>query len=92
MIHWVYVLSAMSGPLGLGAWRYAPRAFLMLVGGLTKDPRRSKQCAEMLRLQRKDAKDLPSYLTEPLEDSELPCTTTTNLHQGCETVRYWTHD
>lgn len=62
MAHWVYILSAVSGPVGLAAWRYAPRAFLMIVGGLTKDPQRSKQCAEMLRLQRKDAKDLPSCL------------------------------
>jgi hypothetical protein len=64
MAHWVYIFSAASGPLGLAAWRYAPRAFLMLVGGLTKDPQRSKQCAEMLRLQRKDAKDIRSYLVD----------------------------
>jgi hypothetical protein len=63
MAHWEYILSAASGPLGFAVWRYAPRAFLMMIGGLTKDPQRSKQCAEMVRLSRKDAKDLPSYLT-----------------------------
>jgi hypothetical protein len=64
MPHWVYILSAVSSPLGLAAWRYAPRAFLMLVGGLTTDRQRSRQCAEMLRLAHKDAKDIPSYLTD----------------------------
>jgi hypothetical protein len=39
----------------------------MLVGGLTKNPQRSKQCAEMVRLSRKDAKELPSYLVESSE-------------------------
>jgi hypothetical protein len=74
MAHWVYIFSAVSGPLGLAAWRYAPRAFLMLAGGLTKDPQRSKQCAEMLRLQRKDAKDIRSYLVDspPQQPSQSP--------------------
>jgi hypothetical protein len=66
MAHWEYVVWAGSSPVGLVAiWRYAPRAFLMLVGGLTKDPQRSKQCAEMLRLQRKDASNIQSYLVDP---------------------------
>lgn len=69
MAHWEYILWAASGPAGFAAWRYAPRAFLMLVGGLTTNPQRSKQCAEMLRLQRKDAKDLPSYLVVASESS-----------------------
>jgi hypothetical protein len=64
MVHWVYIFSVVCGPLGVAAWRYAPRTFLMLVGGLTKDPKRSRQCAEMVRLSRKDAKDLPSYFTD----------------------------
>lgn len=64
MVHWVYLLLTVIGaPVGMVAWRYAPRAFLMLVGGLTKDPERSRQCAEMVRLSRKDAKELPSYLS-----------------------------
>jgi len=70
MAHWDYILWAAIGPTGLALWRYAPRAFLMLVGGLTKDPQRSKQCAEMLRLQRKDAKDLPSYLVSERRDNQ----------------------
>ena len=60
MAHWMIALSAASGPFGLAAWRYAPRAFLMLVGGLTKDPKRSEQCERMLALMRKDAKEILS--------------------------------
>jgi hypothetical protein len=70
MAHWEYILPAVSGPLGFAAWRYAPRAFLMMIGGLTKDPQRCKQCAEMVRLSRKDAKDLPSYLTAVSAEDE----------------------
>jgi hypothetical protein len=59
MAHWLYIVSA-SGPVGFVAWRYVPRAFLMVVGGLTKDPRRSEQCERMLILQRGDAKEILS--------------------------------
>jgi hypothetical protein len=78
MTHWVYILSAVGSSVLLAAWRYAPRAFLMVVGGLTKDPQRSKQCAEMLRLHHKDAKDISSYLidspgnSKPLASETLP--------------------
>ena len=69
MAHWVIILSAASGPFGLAAWRYAPRAFLMVVGGLTKDPQRSEQCERMLALTRKDAKEILSlkYTASPPE-------------------------
>jgi hypothetical protein len=85
MAHWVYILSAATGPLGLAAWRYAPRAFLMLMGGLTTNPQRSKQCAEMLRLQRKDAKDLQSYLVDAPEGS-LPSAATPPDQGGSSTT------
>jgi hypothetical protein len=65
MAHWQYILWGLGGPTGFAAaCRYVPRAFLMLMGGLTANPQRSKQCAEMVRLSRKDAKELPSYLVE----------------------------
>jgi hypothetical protein len=70
MAHWQYIVAALNGPVGFAAWRYAPRAFLMIVGGLTTDPQRSKQCAEMVRLSRKDAKDLPNYPLAPGEDGK----------------------
>src|SRR5262249_46133820 len=47
----------------------ATRTFLVVVGGLTTKPERSKQCAEMLRLQRKDAKGIASYLVDSPEQS-----------------------
>jgi hypothetical protein len=72
MAHWEYIVCAVGGPAGLATWRYAPRAFLMIVGGLTKDLQRSKQCAEMLRLQRKDAKELSSYLTDSPDGNSRP--------------------
>ena len=72
MPHWVYILAAVGGPAGLATWRCATRAFLMLVGGLTKDAQRSKQCAEMIRLSRGDAKDLPSYLMDSPQDGAPP--------------------
>jgi len=68
MAHWEYLLSAIGSTLGLAACRYAPQAFLMLMGGLTKNRQRSKQCAEMVRLSRKDAKELPNYLTDSVAD------------------------
>jgi hypothetical protein len=83
MAHWEYFLAALGGPAGLAAaWRYMPRAFLMLVGGLTAKPQRSKQCAEMIRLSRKDAKDLQSYLVDSTEHTEPPPSAATQLGQG----------
>ena len=75
MAHWQYILWGLGGPAGFAAaCRYIPRAFLMLVGGLTKNPQRSKQCAEMVRLSRKDAKELPSYLVESSKVGRAPIT------------------
>jgi hypothetical protein len=83
MAHWEYILWGLGGPAGIAAaWRYVPRALLMLVGGLTAKPQRSKQCAEMIRLSRKDAKDLPSYLVDSTEHTELPPSAATQLGQG----------
>jgi len=62
MPHWAYLLSAANGLVGLATWRNLPLTVVRLVGALTKDAERSKRCAEILRLARKDAKDLPSYL------------------------------
>ena len=73
MSHWQYILCGLGGPAGFAAaWRYMPRAFLMLVGGLTRNPQRSRQCAEMIRLARKDAKDITSYLADVPEGAKLP--------------------
>jgi hypothetical protein len=82
MAHWQYLLWGLGGPTGFAAaCRYIPRAFLMLVGALTGNPQRSKQCAEMVRLSRKDAKELPNYLMEAPESAELPPPTATQVGQ-----------
>jgi len=62
MAHWMYILWAVNALVGLATWRNVPLAVVRLVGALTKDPERAAQCAEILRLARKDAKDLPGYL------------------------------
>ncbi len=83
MSHWEYIVYAVGGPAGLAAtWRYVPRAFLMIVGGLTKDLQRSKQCAEMLRLQRKDAKELSSYLANSPGSDSRPSSSSPQPDQG----------
>lgn len=63
MAHLVYIFSAAGGALGFFIWT-AVRAVVMIKGAFTKDPQLSRQSAEMLRLTRKDAKELPSYLPE----------------------------
>jgi hypothetical protein len=75
MAHWQYVLWGLGGPAGFAAaCRYIPRAFLVLIGGLTTSPQRFKQCAEMVRLLRKDAKEIPSYFAELSESAPPPPT------------------
>lgn len=67
MAHWEYIVWAVIGVVNLVTGRNLPLAVVRLVGALTKDPERSLRCAEILRLARKDAKDLPSYF---VDDSE----------------------
>jgi hypothetical protein len=74
MPHWVYLLSAANGLVGLATWRNLPLTVVRLVGALTRDPERSKRCAEILRLARKDAKDLPSYLIDDPRPDQSPAT------------------
>ena len=50
---------------GLVTWKYMPLTFIRLVGALTKNPQRHRQCAEILRLARKDAASIPSYFVDP---------------------------
>jgi len=50
----------------LGAWRLLPLAIVRLVAAFTRDEKRHKQCMEVLRLARRDAKDIPPYSPPPL--------------------------
>jgi hypothetical protein len=47
----------------LGAWRYMPLAIVRLVAAFTRNETRHKQCMEVLRLARRDAERIPSYIT-----------------------------
>lgn len=88
MPHWVFFLSAANALVGVFTWRNLPLTVVRLVGALTKDPERSKRCAEILRLARKDAKELPSYLDSP-GDCQPPATAVrrTQKAAGRECVR-----
>jgi hypothetical protein len=65
MAHWIYVLWAANALVGVTTWPKATLAIVRLVLMKTGDPDRAARCAEILRLARKDAKDLPSYLAPP---------------------------
>jgi hypothetical protein len=72
MAHWIYVLWAVNALIGVATRRNATLAIVRLVCALTKYPDRAARCAEILRLARKDAKDLPSYhapLPAPIEQA-----------------------
>lgn len=60
----VSVLIVAGGAVA-GALRFAPRFFLELVVALTKNQERRLACLEAIRLRRKDASTLPSYLPPP---------------------------
>lgn len=62
MRDWEYVLWAANGLIGIVNCGNVSLAVIRLVGALTRDPVRSRQCAEMLRLSHKDAQDMPSLL------------------------------
>ena len=47
----------------LGAWRFMPLAIVRLVAAFTRSETRHKQCLEVLRLARRDAERIPSYVS-----------------------------
>jgi hypothetical protein len=71
MIQWLYALSAIFGSLGVAALGSA-RAYLLIVGGKAKDRAITEQCAELYKLTRRDAKDLPDYLSGHSKGDERP--------------------
>lgn len=74
MAHWVYFLAVASGSTAFAVWRLA-RAFLLIVGGLTTNPQRSKQVERMIILSRGDAKEiLAAQAGPPKEDGQSPAT------------------
>ena len=47
----------------LGAWRFMPLVIVRLVAAFTKSDTRHRQCMEVLRLARRDAADIPPYIS-----------------------------
>ena len=62
--HWEYLRWMAYVGAALGAWRYLPLTIIRLVAAFTHNERRHKQCMEVLRLARRDASSIPSYLPE----------------------------
>lgn len=61
----VYVLG------GIGIWRYLPLAVIRLVAAFTRDEQRHRRCVEVLRLARRDASRIPSYLPGDKSSSDF---------------------
>jgi hypothetical protein len=55
----VYVAGGISG------WKCVPLMVARLVAALTHDESRARQCLEVVRLSRRDAALIPSYLVSP---------------------------
>jgi hypothetical protein len=68
--HWEYLSWGAYVVAALGAWRYMPLAIVRLVAAFTSDERRHKQCMEVLRLARRDAARIPSYISAPSTDNK----------------------
>lgn len=56
--------------VALGAWRFMPLGIVRLVAAFTRSETRHRQCMEVLRLARKDAANLPSYIAGPVGDAK----------------------
>ena len=75
-LHWVVYVSA-----AIGTWRYLPLTLVRLVAAFTHDDQRRRQCLEVIRLSRKDAANIPSYLptSEVSSTGQATATRTANV-------------
>ncbi len=64
MPYWEYLRWGIYVASVLGMWRLLPLTVVRLVAALTRNEKRHKQCMEVLRLARRDAALIPSYVTE----------------------------
>ena len=62
MPYWEYLRWVAFVGGAVGVWRYLPLTVIRLVAAFTRDERRHKQCMEVLRLARRDASRIPSYV------------------------------
>lgn len=54
----------------LGAWRFMPLTVVRLVAAFTRDEARHRRCMEVLRLARRDAASIPSYVSTTPADTQ----------------------
>jgi hypothetical protein len=76
IVRWATCIASIGASL-----RYLPKALVLLVAAFTHDETRSRQCLEVLRLTRRDASSIPSYLPEGGTPSEvsIPATAPRNI-------------
>jgi hypothetical protein len=63
MPYWEYLRWGVYVSVAFGAWRLLPLAIVRLVAAFTRNEARHKQCMEVLRLARRDAPSIPSYIS-----------------------------
>lgn len=61
-LHWGNLQWVICVAIGAGTWRYMPLAVVRLVITFTHNKQRVCQCLEILRLARRDAPSIDSYL------------------------------
>jgi hypothetical protein len=61
--HWEYLRWVVYAGGAMGVWRYLPLTVIRLAAAFTKDECRHRRCMEVLRLARRDASHIPSYVT-----------------------------
>jgi hypothetical protein len=82
---WEYVRWVIYIGGAMGVWRYLPLTVIRLVAAFTKDERRHKQCMEVLRLARRDASHIPSYVVDT-SDHPASVEVAGQLRRGTETI------
>jgi hypothetical protein len=60
--YWEYLRWAGYVVAVIGGWRYLPLGVIRLVAAFTHDEQRHRRCMEVLRLARRDASSIPSYV------------------------------
>jgi hypothetical protein len=63
---------------GVGIWRFLPLAVIRLVAAFTHNEQRHKQCMEVLRLTRRDASSIPTYVSDANAPPSRPNRLTNN--------------
>lgn len=65
-VHWEYLrLAVYTCAASVGMWRYVWLTVVRLMAVFTNSEQRNRQCMEVLRLARRDASAIPSYLPNP---------------------------